>query len=303
MHYKYSTLLNIVFVTFMYGFGMPILFPIACLSCVILYLQEKVMLYYGYRIPPMYDERLSQTVLNQLQVAPLFMMTFGYWMASSLQLISNDHLYPRQDTDEVPDSGHTLGTLVGIGWNRYNWTMLLGLLALVIVYFAGPAISKKIEKVFPDFAIGDIEVDEDIDNYWASLDEEDRKWAMREEANSRGLGMPMLADEQFKSLKKTAITSGRTLQGTHSYDILANPLYFDDFQYVSAAEDDRNDIIIDDDDDEGNDAAQSDFVRVALNLAYLMPGDAKNYRFDKTQIGQLKRTSTDNGINEETSLI
>lgn len=261
------------------------------------------MLYYGYRIPPMYDERLSQTVLNQLQVAPLFMMTFGYWMASSLQLISNDHLYPRQDTDEVPDSGHTLGTLVGIGWNRYNWTMLLGLLALVIVYFAGPAISKKIEKVFPDFAIGDIEVDEDIDNYWASLDEEDRKWAMREEANSRGLGMPMLADEQFKSLKKTAITSGRTLQGTHSYDILANPLYFDDFQYVSAAEDDRNDIIIDDDDDEGNDAAQSDFVRVALNLAYLMPGDAKNYRFDKTQIGQLKRTSTDNGINEETSLI
>ncbi len=37
MHYKYSTLLNIVFVTFMYGLGMPILFPIACLSCVILY--------------------------------------------------------------------------------------------------------------------------------------------------------------------------------------------------------------------------------------------------------------------------
>ena len=37
MHYKYSTLLNIVFVTFMYGLGIPILFPIACLSIVILY--------------------------------------------------------------------------------------------------------------------------------------------------------------------------------------------------------------------------------------------------------------------------
>ena len=37
MHYKYSTLLNVVFVTMMYGLGMPILFPIACLSCVILY--------------------------------------------------------------------------------------------------------------------------------------------------------------------------------------------------------------------------------------------------------------------------
>ena len=51
------------------------------------------------------------------------------------------------------------------------------------------------------------------------------------------------------------MTSGRTLQGTHSYDILANPQYFDDFQYVSAAEEDRNDIIIDDDSDEENDAA------------------------------------------------
>jgi len=59
MHYKYSALLNIVFVTFMYGLGMPILFPIAILSFVILYLQEKLMLYYGYRVPPMYDERLS----------------------------------------------------------------------------------------------------------------------------------------------------------------------------------------------------------------------------------------------------
>ena len=37
MHYKYSTLLNVVFVTMMYGLGMPILFPIACLSMVILY--------------------------------------------------------------------------------------------------------------------------------------------------------------------------------------------------------------------------------------------------------------------------
>jgi hypothetical protein len=37
MHYKYSTLMNIVFVTFMYGFGMPTLFPIACFSFIVLY--------------------------------------------------------------------------------------------------------------------------------------------------------------------------------------------------------------------------------------------------------------------------
>lgn len=271
MHYKYSTMLNIVFVTFMYGLGMPILFPIASLSCLVLYFVEKIMLYYGYRTPPMYDERLSQTVLNQMQVAPLLMMTFGYWMASNLQLLRNDRLLPRESTTVLAETQHTIGTLIGEGWAGYNWTMLLCFFTLLIVYFAGPAISKKIEKKYPSFAIGDLELDEDIDNYWASLDEEDRKWHQREEANSRSLGMPMLSDAQLKALKQTKMTERKTVQGTHTYDILANPLYFDDFQYVSAAEDDRNDVIIDDDSDEENDAAQSDFVRIALNLAYLTP--------------------------------
>ena len=83
MHYKYSTILTVVYVTMMYGLGMPILFPIACLSFVVLYFQEKTMLYYGYRVPPMYDERLSQNVLDWLQTAPILLMVFGYWMASN----------------------------------------------------------------------------------------------------------------------------------------------------------------------------------------------------------------------------
>ena len=59
MHFKYSQLLKTVFVTFTYGFGIPILFPIGAAAIMILYLVEKTMLYYGYRLPPMYDERLS----------------------------------------------------------------------------------------------------------------------------------------------------------------------------------------------------------------------------------------------------
>ena len=63
----------------------------------------------------------------------------------------------------------------------------------------------------------------------------------------------------------------------------------DDFQYVTAAEDDRNDMIIDDDDDESNDAAQSDFVRVALNLAFLTEKEARQFKFDKRQMTDLRR--------------
>ena len=58
IHYKYSSILNITFVTFMYGFGMPILFPIAAVSLLVLYFVEKTLLFYAYRLPPMYDEHL-----------------------------------------------------------------------------------------------------------------------------------------------------------------------------------------------------------------------------------------------------
>ena len=40
------------------------------------------------------------------------MLTFGYWMASNLQLLSNNNLYPRADTDDVAASGHTVRTII-----------------------------------------------------------------------------------------------------------------------------------------------------------------------------------------------
>lgn len=61
--------------------------------------------------------------------------------------------------------------------------------------------------------------------------------------------------------------------------MLANPLYFDDFQYITAAEEDRDKLIIDGDDNEEDDGAQSDLVRVALNLAYLTEDEARNFKF------------------------
>ena len=92
----------------MYGYGMPILFPIACGSFIVLYIVEKWLLFYGYRLPPMYDERLSQDVLNKLQLAPLLYLAFGYWMASNQQLLSNDYLYKMTNARDTELTGHTM---------------------------------------------------------------------------------------------------------------------------------------------------------------------------------------------------
>ncbi len=72
-----------------------------------------------------------------------------------------------------------------------------------------------------------------------------------------------------------------TIQGVHCYDILANLDYCQQFQYVPCDVEGREKYIIDDDNEEGNDEAQSDLVKLALNLAYMTEERAVKFSFDK----------------------
>lgn len=57
---KYSLILNVVFTTMMLGPALPILFPIALITLVILYFSELYMLIYMDNMPPNYDETLNK---------------------------------------------------------------------------------------------------------------------------------------------------------------------------------------------------------------------------------------------------
>lgn len=136
-------------------------------------------------------------------------------------------------------------------------------------------------KVFPGMKIGELEIDEDLDNYFHTLDDHDRNWSIKEEEYTRDtLNMKILEDETLDRLKNTEKGESH-MKGVHCYDILANPLYLDDFQYFSSSQDNRADYIIDDDEDEGNDNAQSDLVKMVLNLAFLHESVARRFTFNK----------------------
>jgi hypothetical protein len=49
MHYKYSAIMNIVFITMMFGAGLPILFPLASFSLLVMYMLEKFEIYYVFQ--------------------------------------------------------------------------------------------------------------------------------------------------------------------------------------------------------------------------------------------------------------
>jgi len=46
MQFKYSAIMTIVYITFMFGAGMPMLFPLAAAAFFVLYLLETLSLHY-----------------------------------------------------------------------------------------------------------------------------------------------------------------------------------------------------------------------------------------------------------------
>jgi hypothetical protein len=303
IHYKYSSILNITFVTMMYGMGLPILFPIASLSLLTLYCMEKLMLHYAYREPPMYDERLNKNALSILTWAPLLFLSFGYWMLSSKQLISNNYLTVLNNSNSLNPSTHLIsGVFKSLAFSSENPAspLLITFWVLLILTVFRNIIYKALITIIPVLAIADFEIDEDLDNYFTTIDDNDRNWSIKEEENARQvLGMQITLDETLTKFRETKMENSH-MNGTHCYDILANEQYLDDFQYFGPALEDRSTYIKDDDEDEANDAAQSDLVKMALNLAFLSEDRARKFKFDKSFYSErqsLHHATNPNAIN------
>ena len=132
IHYKYSSIMNITFITFMFGAGLPILFVYASLSLLVLYCLENYMLYYVYKIPPAYDEKLNNHVLQKLAWAPFFLLAFGYWMLSSPQLLGTyESLQPMARlSDPFQNEHYWYNSLV-------FWTVIMQGPAGVLLYLCG----------------------------------------------------------------------------------------------------------------------------------------------------------------------
>ena len=59
----YSEALNITFLVMLYGFGMPIMYPMAMAIISNQRLCERIQVAYNYRQPPAMDDSLSNSVL------------------------------------------------------------------------------------------------------------------------------------------------------------------------------------------------------------------------------------------------
>lgn len=89
MHFKYAAIMNTIFVTMLYAYALPLLWPIAAFTFINYYICERLLLAYWYQKPPVYDDKLNNAALAQMKWAPLFMLFFGYWIMGQQQIFDN----------------------------------------------------------------------------------------------------------------------------------------------------------------------------------------------------------------------
>jgi len=83
IHFKYSGVLNIVYITMMYGMGMPILFVLAAFNFFNQWVCERMIVAYQMKLPPALDDKLTTNCISMLKLAPIMLLFNGYWMMSN----------------------------------------------------------------------------------------------------------------------------------------------------------------------------------------------------------------------------
>lgn len=163
-HFKYSEMLNIIFVSMLYGLGMPILFVIAAFALFVAYVVERINLAFIARQPPAMDDALTMNALKMIRYAPLFMLANGWWMVGNRQIFANLWHYKQNDLQPMWSSHY----LYQIEFNQAAPLLLLAVTAVLFTVFAGSFAENLGEWGFSSQK-PDVKVSENLPNFWKAV--------------------------------------------------------------------------------------------------------------------------------------
>ena len=101
IHSKYANILKVMYITMMYGLGMPILFLVAVFTFINQYVCERIGIAYFYQQPPAYDDILSKNALQMIKKSAIFFLFNGYWMLTNPQIFENKFSFISLSTDSM----------------------------------------------------------------------------------------------------------------------------------------------------------------------------------------------------------
>jgi len=153
----------------MYGMALPILFPIAAFGIFNMYVNERLLLAYYYKQPPVYDDKLHKAALNIICGAPIFMFAFGFWVLGNRQIFFN-HIEIKHHDNEIEDPGHGLfDFLKGINPTVFILVILVPLVLQRFTVLILKPILSRFGLVRDSGASMGLDVDEGLGTYFGSL--------------------------------------------------------------------------------------------------------------------------------------
>ena len=197
---RYASSLTVVFVCFMYGTAMPVLFWFALVYCILKYFCDKFLLVFVYRKPPMLDDALHNRTLRIFHWVVVIFALNSYWMLSNRQLFGND-VHARRRMSDIEATGHSI---FEPPTGHALFLLVVAVLVLVIVlavqllftcsFFVETGERKELAKV------------EDLGNYFRCLYRRELESMIKEEETLRSyLGFKKMTDRQLKKLRGALI--------------------------------------------------------------------------------------------------
>lgn len=157
-----------VCISFMYGMQIPILFPIALFGIFNMYMNERLLLAYYYKQPPMYDMELHLEAILRIRLAPILCFLIGFWSLGNRQIfynIANDLQYASVMMD--PDHSNYFG-------DKWDATIpcIIFLALTIISQLDNLRCFKKLENKLlgmKEKTLEGLDLDEDLGTFWSNL--------------------------------------------------------------------------------------------------------------------------------------
>jgi hypothetical protein len=143
IHYKYSYILTYVFVAFTWGGIVPAMFFLSAWGLTIMFVVERMMVYFAYMHPPMLDNQMMEQALNMLYCAPFGLSFMTAWAFSNRAVYYSE--VEEVDSQAVyPTTNHEFDDL----WKQLTPATPLIIFAGWLLFYAVISICRKPDPLF-----------------------------------------------------------------------------------------------------------------------------------------------------------
>ena len=203
----------------------PLLFPIALFGIVNMYVNERLLLAYYYKQPPIYDMDLHQESLRKVKLAPILCFLFGCWTFGNTHIFYNQADFKEYRNEKTNPNHYVFSDK---GYDATQPSFIFFIIAVMVQF--GNFNYSIFDKYFKIRSTRKLDLNEHLGTYWSCLSAYHQKlWYTSETYKRKVLKIKTISEDNLEILRKQKNEKSRTLIGYPNYDILSNLQYADMF--------------------------------------------------------------------------